>query len=377
MKKNVLFTLIAMLAASSAFAQQSPVTVYGLIDAAFRSGNNYETGVGNAVGTQTGLNQGALHGSRLGFKGDEDLGGGTSVVFDVEMGLVIYNGTSDQQGQLFGRQAYVGLKNKEWGELYAGRQNGLAFDIYKNYDPIGVGNSNEDSWEDTLWGLRFDNTLKYKNSWGPVKAEVQYTAGGAAGSTTIGTTDALALTYATGPFSASVLDQHSTDANSKVLNVVGFGSSFVVGPTTLLLDYFTAKRDAGFAKAASLSGGSLANTSLMGNAGNTLQRTDSVWTAGLMFKPTPVMVYTVGYMTDNVTNDSSTGNSGKVSTGYGLVEYYVTKRTEFYGMVDYTKVSGGEIDNGTQTNTVLQFSDIALGGNTSRTGFTVGICTKF
>jgi predicted porin len=243
-----------------------------------------------------------------------------------------------------------------------------------NYDPLGVGNFNENEWEAFIYGLRFDNTLKYSNTWGPVTAEVQYSIGGQAGQTSIGVTTGFSLAYTQGPFSIGGVYQQSTDANSAEATIAGVGGSFVAGPATLYLQYFDAKRDAGFAKAASNSGGPLANTSMMGNSGNTRQRKDGMWTAGVLFQATPAMGYTVGYMYDSVKNESSLGDNGRISTIYAIADYNLSKRTDIYFDIDRTTLGGGEIGD---ANTIMGFVGAPLGGNTSRTGAALGLRVKF
>jgi predicted porin len=376
MHKKKLIIFIASLVATNAFAQESNVSIYGVIDTMVRYTTN-EVNDGT-VGDKVKLGQGgALQGSRLGFKGEEDLGDGTSAVFKLEMGFSSATGESDQQGQLFGRQAYVGLKDKSLGEIDVGRQYGVAFDTLGNYDPVGMGNMPENEWQLFLVGVRFDNTLKYTNSWGSVKAEVQYSIGGQSGSNKIGSTTGLALNYIDGPFAVGIFDQQSYDADSNRLNVAGIGASYLIDTTTLYLNYFNSQRDPGFAKADNLKGGPLANTSLMSNAGNVLQRTDDVVTAGLQYKAAPQLAYTVGYMVDSVKNETSAGNSGKIATAYALVNYNFSKRTDVYFGVDYTKVSGGEIDGGTNPNTILDFAGAPLGGRTDRTGVAIGLRHSF
>ena len=377
MKNSVLIALAAFFTTTQVYAQQSSVTMYGVIDAMVRYTTN-EVNSDGSVGNKVKMGQGgALQGSRLGFKGEENLGDGTSTVFDLEMGFTPADGQSDQQGQLFGRQAYLGLKNNSWGELDAGRQYGVAFNTLGNYDPVGMGNMPENEWQLFLMGVRFDNSLKYTNTWGPVHAEVQYSIGGQAGSSAVGTTSGLGLTYTDGPFSIGLVGQQSTDANSKKLKLAGIGTSFDINTTTLYLNYFNARRDAGFLNATDVNNSALANTSLLGNADNLLQRTDGVVTAGLQYKASPAVVYTLGYMDDSVKNETSSGNDGHISTAYALVNYYFSRRTDVYLGVDYTKVSGGEIDNGDLTNTVLQFAGAPLGGHTARTGLAIGLRTSF
>lgn len=375
MKHKILVGLIASLAATSALAQ-SNVTVYGLFDTAIRYTTN-EVGANGTVGNQFAMVEGAFQGPRIGFKGEEDLGGGMSAVFKLENGFQSNNGAFDQQGQIFGRQAYVGLKDKSWGEIDAGRQYGAAFDMVGNYDTIGIGNFLENSWEDYLFGLRFDNTLKYTNTWGPISAQAQYSIGGQAASSNIGGTTGFILAYTEGPLSVGGMFQQSTDTNSKKMTAFDLGATYIAGPETFYLSYLNTKRDPGFAKAASNSGGALANTSIMGNAGNTLQRTDSVWTIGTKFQAQPNLAFIFGYMSDSVTNESSLGDSGKISTAYAIADYNLSKRIDVYFDIDRTVVGGGEIGNGADTNTLMAFSGVPLGGNSTRTGVAVGLRVKF
>ena len=58
----------------------------------------------------TKITSGVGAGSRLGFKGSEDLGGGHSAIFLLENGFQADTGAMGQGGLLFGRQIYVGLQ---------------------------------------------------------------------------------------------------------------------------------------------------------------------------------------------------------------------------------------------------------------------------
>lgn len=105
------FLCWGLLAASSSAVQaQSNVDVYGIIDAAVVSEH------GGAAGTVNKVTSGTSAYSRMGFRGNEDLGGGWSSLFLLEMGFKIDDGTLDNtSNQLFNRQAYIGLKSNEWG----------------------------------------------------------------------------------------------------------------------------------------------------------------------------------------------------------------------------------------------------------------------
>lgn len=121
-----------MLAAPAALAQ-SNVTVYGIVDLFVESAN-----AGN--GTVRRVESGGRDGSRLGFTGREDLGGGLNARFTLEMGILADNGTFDQGGLAWGRQAYVGLAGP-WGSIDLGRQNTPQFLTTYVLDPFLLGQS--------------------------------------------------------------------------------------------------------------------------------------------------------------------------------------------------------------------------------------------
>lgn len=74
----------------------------------------------------TGLEDGALLRSRLGFRGTEDLGGGLAAKFVLEGGLDGRTGATADATRNFDRQSWVGLASP-YGEVRIGRYNGVAF----------------------------------------------------------------------------------------------------------------------------------------------------------------------------------------------------------------------------------------------------------
>jgi predicted porin len=370
MKKSLL--AIAVFGAFSSVAMaQSSVTIYGVLDAS----TSFTTNENATGGHQLSMGNGIFEGSRLGFKGIEDLGGGTSALFDLEAGFSGANGTLSNQGQLFGSQAWVGLKNSDLGEIDAGRQYGLAYQTLGSYAPLGrgvateQGNTPQLAWQTALYGVSFDNSLEYTKDIGAFKVQGQYSFGGVAGATSVGSTTAASLKYSDGPFSIGGVLQQSKDANSNNLKVAGLGGSFITGPATLFLSYSNAKRDPGFGVASNLSGGPLANTSLLANTNTVLQRTDNVWTTGVGFQALPALNFTVGYMHDSVKNDTDAGNSGGVSTAYAVADYNLSKRTDVYLEADSSRLKGGEIASAD----VLSIP----GGNSERNSIAAGLRVKF
>lgn len=100
MKKQVLASIVAMSFATSAIAQ---VTVYGVLDQALRT-----TKLDGADSVST-MVSGSYATSRIGFKGEEDLGNGTKVSFVLEGGIDGNNGTVGSNDNFFNREASVSL----------------------------------------------------------------------------------------------------------------------------------------------------------------------------------------------------------------------------------------------------------------------------
>jgi len=160
MKKSLL-ALAAMGAFVSAAQAQSSVTVYGLIDAGVGS-SSVTAGAGGAntikqnfVGGFTSSNgTGMEAGSRLGFRGTEDLGGGLKAGFVLETGINFSNSQSTTTApvatdstlangsSMFGnvRNAYASLGSGSFGELRIGTQDSLYKNMIGFYDPTKEAN---------------------------------------------------------------------------------------------------------------------------------------------------------------------------------------------------------------------------------------------
>ena len=353
MKYKILAGLIASCVATGAFAQTN-VTLYGVIDISLNytthqdaAGNHvFSLGDSNAPAGAGDGGQGALSGSRWGLKGEEDLGGGNKAIFKLESGFTLNNGQSDQQGQLFGRQEYVGLSNKDIGTVTFGRQYGTMTDVAFDYDPLGVGNYLANEWEVFLFGVRFDNTIKYTNQFGPVQLNVQYSVGGQAGSDSNGTTFGTSVKYDNAGLGIAAAFQQAQDGRGNDQTTWTLDGKYTFGPATVFGNYYNVKTDGGFQKAGSLSGGALANTSIFINncqasAGVCTigtSRKDQLWVAGLAYNMTPSTTLTLGYMDDKISQDVV--GDGSMKTAYALVEYRLSKRTEVYATIDNSRASG-------------------------------------
>jgi predicted porin len=365
-------TVTAMLASLSVHAQSS-VTLYGVIDTSLQYTTNNQSASGPA--SEFALTEGALQGSRWGLKGSEDLGDGTKAVFDLESGFLINDGTFDQQGQLFGRQAWVGLSNPTYGRLLAGRIYGVPFGLLSDFDPLGIGNYLENGYLARIIGVRYDNTVDYSVSRGPFTLELQRGFGGQAGSTTQGSTDAIGISYNRKGLEIGGVAHESRDAEDHRLVILGGGGNYGIGPATIYVLYVNAKRDAGFSPG-STTDSALADTSLLGNANTvagsntqTARRTDSYLSLGLAYQVTPALSVTPGLFLDNVSHVAGDA-SGKIRTGLLNVDYLLSKRTDVYAEVDRNLLSGASVSD--PNNPVLTFA-----GRSSRTDVEIGLRTKF
>jgi len=143
MKKS-LFAVAAATAFAGAAQAQSSVTVYGILDVGYTGGDatvntrSSSTNVGTTAKQTVGRISNSMEsGSRLGFRGNEDLGGGTAAQFVFELGIQpAGNAGSNPDGAAAGaigagtwnpnvRQAFVGISQKGMGNVRVGTQNTL------------------------------------------------------------------------------------------------------------------------------------------------------------------------------------------------------------------------------------------------------------
>lgn len=111
---------------------QSSVSIYGVVDVF----GQYL----NADGSVHRLQGGGLAGSRIGFRGREDLGGGYETFFVLEGGINVDEGTLAQGGAMFGRQSVVGLRGP-FGSVSAGRQYSSIYAATVDYSVFTSSNA--------------------------------------------------------------------------------------------------------------------------------------------------------------------------------------------------------------------------------------------
>jgi predicted porin len=95
------------------------------------------------------------------------------------------NADSSRCGQPFNGPAYGGVSNKQFGTLTIGRQQSLQLDALATFDPQTLsyafsflGYSGFDGGAGSTEAARWDNSVKYVLSYGPVRGAAMYSSGG-------------------------------------------------------------------------------------------------------------------------------------------------------------------------------------------------------
>jgi predicted porin len=161
---KILATALVLGLAATAASAQSSVTLFGSID----EGIDYLT---NAGGSRLwAANAGKRSPDRIGFRGQEDLGGGTSAFFRIETGFNSDAGTQSNATTFWNRFAGVGVQHKTLGSVSLGRMPDFMYEYVppaNNAQPgisaaFSVGNldglanqfpiNNAVKYETPIWG---------------------------------------------------------------------------------------------------------------------------------------------------------------------------------------------------------------------------------
>ncbi len=277
--KNTLFLLAC--AAVSAQAHAQSIEVFGILDA----GINRTTGL--AGGTKNSVVSGIMDGSRLGFKGNEDLGGGYKAIFLMEHRLEADTGTSSNRPlsgsqvpdrlatatllglpgaaqpivnsvvPVLGNQIGVNLDNKFWdrqiyvglvtpvGAILAGRQYTPAYEVAATFDTTSTQSALSNGQVGTLppiLDLRVDNSVAYRIQQGPVSAAAMVAAG--ENRTSTGRLLAFNVLYKASPFSAGVgYNVRRNELGQTSLKTGVLGASLEAGPGTIVTSIGFTKDD--------------------------------------------------------------------------------------------------------------------------------------
>lgn len=178
MKKTLIAAGVIAALAGSAFAAN--VNIYGRVDLGL-----VYTDMGNDE-TSFQMKSGVSTGSRLGFKGTEELGNGMTVGFNLESGFDADNGALGGGDDLFTRQSTLSLAG-DFGTVYAGRMGAIISDagsvgFYAGEASAmasGAGPVNGHTAMFANYTSRWDNTVAYVSpEFAGVTMYAQYAMGG-------------------------------------------------------------------------------------------------------------------------------------------------------------------------------------------------------
>ena len=381
MHKTVIALAIAGMAAAPAFAD-SNVTIYGSVDYGYgaRSGDSGLTkanfGPGNPKQEFTSDITGT---NALGFKGSEDLGNGTKVIFELEAGFLADDGTNslpggsnNPNGPIFRRHSFVGLTG-DWGTFLGGRIDGARYGVSVRYDPFKAGGvANMSSLQ--VHATRADNAIAYvtPNVEG-LYAVVAYT------SQLIGQEHGynqldnrlwvIQPNYVYGPFSATLNYEHLTVHNTDVkINIYVGAASYDFGVAKIMGYYEHVKTDGS-------AGCDTATPGQFGVTGSSALCDQNSWMVGGVVPVTENDNVKASYV--DYTDKSGAANSCR-KWGIGG-EHSLSKRTSLF--VDFASIT--QRDHGACTiffNGYQSSADDGTGdnrGGVGTRGYDLGIVHRF
>jgi predicted porin len=261
MQKKIIALAVAALASTAAFAQ-SNVTIYGVADAYL---SHFSASGQKGL---NGVNSGGLAGSRIGFKGVEDLGNGLKALFVLEYAVAVDQNTpvgykDAPYSSTAARQQMVGLTGG-FGTAVAGRLQTAGYDWACAYNPVAgaVFDAQANVKTSTLLscgsGGRANNAVAYISpSFGGVTValnhafvtENTYTTAASATAKNAAA-NLVSVSYANGPIAAGAIYSRidgagnlvaSTNTAGSRLTEMGLGASYDLQVAKLYANYQTAK----------------------------------------------------------------------------------------------------------------------------------------
>jgi predicted porin len=349
MKKLLIATAALAMVAGTAQAQSS-VTVYGVLSSGYASTTDKFQGTENdddvissesysRKTTSTGV-QGLQAGSRLGFRGTEDLGGGLKAGFVYERGISMVTATDSI------RQGFISLAGN-FGEVRLGRMNSLSKDMYDTYNAhagSGFAPGNQSAAIGALvdWAEDADG----------FSADVDSTNPGAYGNVR----HSNIVTFITPTFNGITLraqygqdkqtGDEASDINDRILN---FGATYTSGPLNLAIANDTQKNIDNEKLTRRIIGGTynfgtailfVANTSVKNTANDLNLKDNTIGVHVPLGKTTLIGSYSNGDITVG-------GGDAADTKGYQIgANYALSKRT--FALVRYGKseanASGSEAE---------------------------------
>ena len=316
MQKKLIALAIAGLVSAPVFAQSS-VSIYGVADAYMGLGSHADNDF-------AGVESGGLFGSRLGFRGAEDLGRGLKAVFTLEQGFGIDDGSQSDSSMAFQRQAFVGLAGA-FGAVTLGRQYAPGWDF--QYDvmmgsivsPQYLLSSGVNSSIAASSDARWNNSVAYNGMFSGLKVRAIYSMAANENSTEYPGNDwtdpsdddaaGLGLEYSNGPLKVGAVYQYLQGAASGTKDQREWlvGGSYDFGVLTLAMSYQDAQ-----------------------SLHNTKDQDGDLWQLGVTVPVGAAGKVHVAYGEMDIDNAYGNNKDGKVKSYALAYTYALSKRTTAY-----------------------------------------------
>jgi predicted porin len=326
--------LPAMLLPAAAWAQSS-VTLYGTLDAGLMYTSKSPNATGQNAGRQFEFVSSGQEPTRIGLTGQEDLGGGLSARFKLESGVSLANGGFDNDnGGLFGRNAWVSLFSENLGEVRAGLQWSPFILALLDSDPRSMsqfGSAITVYSNNTFDGTFTQNAITYISPkiYG-VTASLMYALGGVAGNFRAGDQYSASLKYEYGGLMANAAIFDGSSSRDADINNSFFTMPFE-GRTVGL-----AYRFSSFGVKASFTNYKAPETLVDGVTGG---GDNNVWNVGFNYFVTPALEIDSGVW---IVRDPHDSNNHSLLWAMGST-YSLSKSTSLYAQVGLVNNHGREI----------------------------------
>jgi predicted porin len=358
----------------------SSVHLYGLVEATIGYASNQNDKGAASVGFQTAW----FSGNRWGIDADHALAfgdqiglPGLKVIAKLESEFELPSGGLDTNGNLFNRDAWLGLYSPDLGKVTFGRQNTLTRDFTSSWGDaygsaeVGLkegGYSNVNNFKQNIFysgapsGTRLNSAIEWKKIWGQhIVTGLGYgfcykgnggssdpgIGGGLPGDNANGSSQEVSIAYnklqvGTGKINLNA-SYNRANNDDLVHQAVLVGGNYTIGAFRFNLGGIR------YLAEETVSTGGLHN----------LTRADWSWTASSSVFVTPKTEIAAGYVQSLGHNSGLSGagktlipflqdtrnisavSNGSKGTFYGSVMFHADKQTDFYVAGDYMKVHGG------------------------------------
>jgi predicted porin len=374
MKKS-LIALAALASVATVAQAQSSVTVYGIMDVGIAKSTN----INSAGQSVTGMANGGLSTSRIGFRGVEDLGGGLKANFNLEAEILGDVGSQASTPEaLFARQSTVGLEGG-FGRVDLGRINSGSYALQAKFDPMGANNIGGIIATGQVGQVRVENSVTFTSpSFNGLQVALQTgtrtstttaTYGEMAGETTGNRNNTASLSYTAGNLELATYIADSKDAaGTKLHDNTGAFARYNFGVARVTAGYINVdlknKAAAASTTAANNTSGAFAN-------GNTIETTKT-------FVGVNVPVGTNTTITGMVEQiqykrQASTDQEPMIYTL--AATYNLSKRTSLYAIYSQVNQDNGSAQTNVSTSKFAEFS--AAVADKDKSSYAVGIRHSF